>query len=141
MSERKGSAVWNGTLKEGSGKMKLGKDGYEGPFSFQSRFESGAGTNPEELIGAAQAGCFSMALASNLSKAGHDPKRINTTAIVKLEMLADGPKITTIELNTEAEVPGIEDAKFQEEAEKTKKTCPVSRALAGVEIKLQAKLV
>ncbi len=141
MSERKGSAVWEGTLKEGNGKMRLGKDGYEGPFTFQSRFESGAGTNPEELIGAAQAGCFSMALAANLSKAGHDPKRISTTAIVKLEMLEDGPKITTIELTTEADVPGIDDAKFQEEAEKTKKTCPVSKALTGTEIKLNAKLV
>ena len=123
MSERKGSAIWEGTLKEGKGKMKLGKDGYEGPFSFQSRFESGEGTNPEELIGAAQAGCFSMALASNLSKAGHDPK-----------------KISTIELTSEAEVPGMEDAAFQEQAEKTKKTCPVSKALTGTEIKLNAKL-
>ncbi len=121
--------------------MKLGQAGYEGPFSFQSRFESGAGTNPEELIGAAHAGCFSMALASNLSKAGHDPKRINTTAIVTLDMVDGAPKITTIELNTEAEVPGIEDAAFQEQAQKTKTGCPVSKALAGTEIKLNAKLV
>lgn len=141
MSERKGSAVWEGTLKEGNGKMKLGQDGYEGPFSFQSRFESGAGTNPEELIGAAHAGCFSMALASNLGKAGHEPKRISTTAIVTLDMVDGAPKITTIELNTEAEVPGIEDAAFQEQAEKTKIGCPVSKALAGTEIKLNAKLI
>ncbi|HMJ04827.1 MAG TPA: OsmC family protein [Chthoniobacterales bacterium] len=141
MSERKGSAVWEGTLKEGKGRMKLGQDGYEGPFSFQSRFESGDGTNPEELIGAAQAGCFSMALSSNLSKAGHDAKRISTTAIVKLEMLADGPKITTIELTTEADVPGIENKAFQEQAEKTRTTCPVAKALTGVELKLNAKLV
>ena len=140
MSERKASAVWEGTLKEGNGRMRLGKDGYEGPFSFQSRFESGDGTNPEELIGAAQAGCFSMALSANLSKAGHDAKRISTDAIVKLEMLADGPKITTIELTTEAEVPGMDNATFQEQAEKTRTTCPVAKALTGVEIKLNARL-
>lgn len=140
MSERKGSAVWEGTLKEGKGKMKLGKDGYEGPFSFQSRFESGPGTNPEELIGAALAGCFSMALASNLGKAGHNPKSIRTTANVKLEMIDGAPKITTIELNTEAEVPGIDDSAFQEQAGKTKTGCPVSKALTGTEIKLDAKL-
>ena len=140
MSERKGSAVWEGNLKEGKGSMKLGKDGYEGPFTFQSRFESGDGTNPEELIGAALAGCFSMALSSNLSKAGHEPKRISTTANVKLEMIDGAPKITTIELNTEASVPGLDDKAFQEQAEKTKKTCPVSKALAGTEIKLTAKL-
>ncbi len=136
----KGSAVWEGTLKEGKGNMKLGSGAFEGAYSFKSRFENGSGTNPEELIGAAEAGCFSMALASNLSKAGHDPKRISTTANVKLEMIDGAPKITVIELNTEAEVPGIDDAKFQEQAEKTKKTCPVSVALSGTEIKLTAKL-
>ena len=141
MPARIGSAVWEGTLKEGKGTMKLGSGAYEGPYSFQSRFESGTGTNPEELIGAAEAGCFSMALSSNLEKAGHPAKRISTTANVKLEMLADGPKITTIELNTEAEVPGMDDKAFQEQAEKTKAGCPVSRALAGTEIKLTAKLV
>lgn len=137
----KGSAVWEGTLKEGKGNMKLGSGAFEGAYSFKSRFENGGGTNPEELIGAAEAGCFSMALASNLSKAGHDPKRISTSANVKLEMLDGGPKITVIELHTEAEVPGIDDAKFQEQAEKTKKTCPVSVALSGTEIKLTAKLL
>ena len=141
MSERKGSAIWEGTLKEGNGRMKLGKDGYEGPFSFQSRFESGEGTNPEELIGAALAGCFSMALSSNLTKANHPPKRIDTTAVVKLEMVDGAPKITTIELSTEASVPGIEDKEFQEQAEATKKGCPVSKALTGTEIKLAAKLL
>lgn len=140
MSERKGSAIWEGTLKEGKGSMKLGQNGYEGPFSFQSRFETGPGTNPEELIGAALAGCFSMALSSNLTKAEHPPKRISTTANVKLEMIEGAPKITTIELTTEAEVPGMTDAAYQEQAEKTKKTCPVSKALTGVEIKLNAKL-
>lgn len=121
--------------------MKLGSGAYEGPYSFASRFESGSGTNPEELIGAAEAGCFSMALSSNLEKAGHPAKRISTTANVKLEMVGGGPKITAIELTTEAEVPGIDDATFQQQAEKTKAGCPVSVALSGTEIKLKATLI
>jgi osmotically inducible protein OsmC len=121
--------------------MKLGSGAYEGPYSFQSRFESGSGTNPEELIGAAEAGCFSMALSSNLEKAGHPPKSIRTTATVKLEMVGGGPKITTIDLAVEADVPGIDEAKFDEQAELTKKNCPVSVALAGTQINLNAKLV
>lgn len=121
--------------------MKLGSGAYEGPYSFLSRFESGSGTNPEELIGAAEAGCFSMALSSNLEKAGHPAKRISTTANVKLEMVDGGPKITSIDLQTEADVPGIDDATFQEQAEKTKIGCPVSRALAGTEIRLTAWLL
>jgi len=141
MPARKGTAVWEGTLKEGKGSMKLGSGAYEGPFSFLSRFEDGGGTNPEELIGAAEAGCYSMALASNLGKAGFTPERISTTAKVNLGMIEGGPKITSIELETEATVPGIDDAQFQEQAEKTKKTCVVSVALAGTEIKLNAKLV
>ena len=141
MAERKGTAVWEGNLKEGKGTMKLGSGAYEGPYSFSSRFENGTGTNPEELIGAALAGCFSMALSSNLTKAGHAPKRIDTVANVKLEMVEGAPKITTIELSTEAEVPGVDDSKFQEQAEATKKGCPVSKALTGTEITLKAKLV
>lgn len=141
MATRMGSAVWHGTLKEGKGTVKLGSGAFEGPYSFSSRFEEGAGTNPEELIGAAEAACFSMALASNLTKAGHPPTRISTVATVKLEIVGGGPKITTIELNTEGEVPGIDEAKFREQAELTKKTCPVSVALAGTEIKLSAKLL
>ncbi len=141
MPARKGTAVWEGTLKEGKGSMKLGSGAYEGPFSFKSRFEEGTGTNPEELIGAALAGCFSMALSANLEKAGHPGKRVSTTANVKLEVVDGGPKIITIELNTEAEVPGIDDAAFQEQAEKTKVGCPVSKALTGTEIKLTAKLL
>jgi len=121
--------------------MKLGSGAFEGPFSFLSRFESGKGTNPEELIGAAEAGCFSMALAANLEKDGHPAKRINTIATVKLEMVGGGPKITTIDVNTEAEVPGIDEAKFREQAEHTKKTCPVSVVLAGAQINLDAKLL
>lgn len=141
MAERKGSAVWEGTLKQGKGTMKLESGAYEGPYSFSSRFENASGTNPEELIGAALAGCFSMALSSNLEKAGHPATRISTTANVKLEMIDGGPKITVIELETEAEVPGIEGEAYQEQAEKTKSGCPVSKALAGTEIKLTAKLV
>lgn len=120
--------------------MKLGSGAFEGAYSFASRFESGTGTNPEELIGAAEAGCFSMALSSNLSKAGHPPKQIRTQATVKLEMIGGGPKITSIELDCEAEVPGIDDKAFQEQAELTKKNCPVSVALSGTEIKLKAQL-
>jgi len=140
MATRTGSAVWEGTLKEGKGRMKLGSGAYEGPYSFSSRFENGAGTNPEELVGAAEAGCFSMALSANLSKAGHAPKHIATTAKVNLGQVGAGFKITSIDLDTEAEVPGIDQAKFNELAEQTKKTCPVSVALAGTEIKLNARL-
>src|SRR6185295_11061042 len=140
MATRTGSAVWEGTLKQGRGTMKLGSGAFDGPYSFSSRFEEGKGTNPEELIGAAEAACFSMALSANLEKAGHPAKRINTTATVKLEMVDGAPTITTIDLNTEADVPGIDDKAFQEQAEKTKKTCPISRALAGPKINLSANL-
>src|SRR5438105_1573019 len=141
MATRTGSAVWEGTLKQGRGTMKLGSGAFEGPFSFLSRFESGKGTNPEELIGAAEAGCFSMALAFNLEKAGHPAKRVSTTATVKLEPGDGGFKITSIDLKTEADVPGIGETKFREQAELTKKTCPISVALAGTQINLDAKLV
>jgi len=140
MATRTGSAIWDGTLKEGKGTMKLGSGAYEGPYSFSSRFENGTGTNPEELIGAAEAGCFSMALSANLAKAGHPPRHIDTTAKVNLGQVGAGFKITSIDLNTQAEVPGIDQAKFNEIAEQTKKTCPVSAALAGTEIKLNASL-
>jgi len=138
MAVRTSSAEWKGTLKEGAGIIKLGSGAYEGPFSFASRFESGRGTNPEELIGAAHAGCFSMSLASRITKAGFTPTRIHTTATVHL---GEGPTINLIELNTEAEVPNLTEAAFMELAETAKKNCPVSKALAGPEIKLNAKLV
>jgi len=141
MATRTGSAVWEGTLREGKGTVKLGSGAYEGPYSFASRFESGTGTNPEELIGAAHAGCFSMALSAGLTKAGFSPKRIATTARVHLENVGGGFKITSIDLETEAEIPGIEEQTFLEQAETAKKNCPVSQALAGTEIKLQARLV
>ena len=138
MSVRTSSADWKGTLKKGAGLMKLGSGAYEGPYTFASRFESGRGTNPEELIGAAHAGCFSMFLAALLSNAGFTPTRIHTTAAVHL---GEGPTITLIELNTEATVPDLTEAGFVEHAEAAKKNCPVSKALAGPEIKLTAKLV
>jgi lipoyl-dependent peroxiredoxin len=141
MATRTGSAVWEGTLKQGKGNMKLGSGAFDGPYSFSSRFEEGKGTNPEELIAAAEAGCYSMALSANLEKAGHPAKRISTTATVKLEMVGGGPKITTIDVKTEAEVPGIDESKFHEQAELTKKTCPVSVVLAGAQINLEAKLL
>ena len=138
MTVRTSSAEWKGTLKEGAGTMKLGSGAYEGPFTFASRFESGPGTNPEELIGAAHAGCFSMFLSALLTNAGFKPARISTTATVHL---GAGPTIELIELNTEAQVPGLDEVKFLEQAEAAKKNCPVSKALAGPEIKLNAKLV
>ncbi len=141
MATRTGSAIWEGTLKGGKGKMKLGSGAFEGPYSFASRFENASGTNPEELIGAAEAGCFSMALSLNLEKVGHPPKKISTTAEVKLEPSGGGFKITSINLTTEADVPGIDQAKFNEQADLTKKTCPVSVALSGTQINLNAKLV
>lgn len=141
MATRTGSAVWNGTLKEGNGTLKLGSGAFSGSYSFASRFEEGTGTNPEELIGAAEASCFSMAFANNLAKAGTPATRISTTATVKLEMVDGGPKITTIDLETEGVVPGIDEAKFKETAEQTKKTCPVSVALAGPKISVNARLV
>ena len=141
MATRTGSAVWDGTLKEGKGNLKLGSGAFEGAYSFSSRFEEGKGTNPEELIGAAEAACFSMALSANLEKAGHPAKRVSTVATVKLEMVEGAPKITTIDLKTEANVPGIDEARFREIAEQTKKGCPVSKALAGTQINLDAKLL
>ena len=139
MAVRTSSAEWKGTLKEGAGTMKVGGGAYEGPYTHASRFETGPGTNPEELIGAAHAGCYSMFLSALLTDAGFTPTRIVTTATVHL---TDGPTISLIELNTEAEVPGLNDADLQTHAEAAKKACPVSKALAAVpEIKLVAHLV
>jgi len=141
MAKRTASAVWEGTLREGKGTVKLGSGAFTGQYSFTSRFEEGVGTNPEELIGAAHAGCFSMALAAGLTKAGLKPTRISTTAQVSLEKVGEAFKITTIELDTEAEVPGIDQSAFLDHAESAKKNCPVSQALAGADIKLNAKLI
>ena len=140
MAIRISSAEWKGSLKEGAGTMKLGSGAYEGPFTFASRFESGAGTNPEELIGAAHAGCFSMAFSHGLSEAGFTPNKVATIAKVHLAMADGGFKIITIELECEADVPKIDDSTFQKLAEEAKKGCPVSKALTGTNIKLKAKL-
>src|SRR5229473_5468091 len=117
MAKRTASAVWEGTLREGKGRVKLGSGAFEGQYSFASRFESGTGTNPEELIGAAHAGCFSMALAAGLTKAGFNPTRISTNAAVSLEKVGEAFKITTIELTTEAEIGGIDQSAFLDHAE------------------------
>ena len=140
MAVRTANARWEGALQDGSGTMAFGSGAFEGQFSYASRFEEGPGTNPEELIGAAHAGCFSMAFANTLATAGHDPQRVETTARVHLEPADDGPSITRVELSTEAEVPGIEADEFQQLAETAKANCPVSKALAGVEISLDATL-
>jgi osmotically inducible protein OsmC len=121
--------------------MKFGSGAFEGQYSFKSRFEEGTGTNPEELIGAAHAGCFSMAFSATLADKGFKPESVQTKANVHLDKVGDGFSITTIVLNTEARIPDIDEEKFQSLAEDAKKNCPVSRALAGVEIKLNAKLV
>lgn len=140
MPVRIASALWEGTLKEGKGKIKLGSGVFEGTYSFSSRFEEGKGTNPEELIGAAHAGCFSMALAHELAQSGYPPKRIYTTAKVNLVKTEEGFKIIDIELITEVSVAEIKENIFIQHAENAKKNCPVSKALAGTEIKLKAKL-
>ena len=141
MAIRRAEAVWEGSLTEGKGKMKFGSGAYEGAFSFASRFGEGSGTNPEELLGAAHAGCYSMALSFFLGNAGFKPVDIRTSAKVHIDKVGDGFKITVIELNTEARVPGIDENKFLEQAELVKQGCPVSQALAGVEIRLKAKLL
>jgi osmotically inducible protein OsmC len=140
MLVRKSTAVWEGGFKNGGGTMKVGAGAYEGRYSVASRFEQGPGTNPEELIGAAHAGCFSMALSLVLEQAGYKPERIDTTARVTIDKISEGFKITKIELETEGRVPGIDEKTFREKAEAAKKGCPVSMALTGVEIKLQARL-
>lgn len=137
MATRTASALWNGTLKEGKGTMKYGA--YEGAYSFVSRFETGAGTNPEELVGAAHAGCYSMFLAALLSKEGLTPDSVATTASVELGQ-DDGPKITSIKLVTKAKVPGIDNDAFQKLVATAKEKCPISRLFAGTEISVTATL-
>lgn len=142
MPTRKADAEWEGNLAEGSGRLKVGSGAFDGPYSFKSRFEEGqSATNPEELLGAAHAGCFTMALTAQLSRAGIRPTRIHTGAKVKLEKVGEAFSITGIELQTEAEVPNIDDATFQKYALDAKQNCPVSKALAGTEIHLSAKLL
>lgn len=139
---RKAEADWNGSIMDGKGKVKLGSGAFEGAYSFKSRFseDEQTATNPEELIAAAHAGCYTMALSGNLGRAGYEPKNIHTTANVKIEKQGDGFVIPNIDLETVAEVDGIEDEEFQKIAEETKKTCPVSQVLSGAEISLKATL-
>jgi lipoyl-dependent peroxiredoxin len=141
MAIRTANARWEGTLTEGSGVMRTGKGGLSGNYSFQSRFEEGEGTNPEELIGAAHAGCYSMALSKGLTDAGFPPTSIDTTASVHFDRVEGQATITRVDLVTSATVPGIDDAQFQKIAAATKDGCPVSRLLAkGAEITLAASL-
>ena len=142
MPTRNGSAEWRGDLQGGDGTLKVGERSYEGPYSFKSRFEEGEGPNPEELISAAQAACYSMQLSAMLANDGHRPDSVNTVAKVHLRFVDDKPTITLIELETEAKVPGVDDATFQETARAAKDACLVSRALGAVdEITLNAKLL
>jgi osmotically inducible protein OsmC len=142
MPKRTANAVWNGSLQEGNGTMRMRSGAYEGPYTFQSRFEEAEGTNPEELIAAAHAGCFSMALSGDLGRAGYEPESVETTATVHLEMGDGPPTVARIVLDTQARVPGIEAGEFQELAEGAKQNCPISRALAAVPaIEVNAELV
>jgi osmotically inducible protein OsmC len=140
MAVRTASAKWNGDLQSGSGTMALGSGAFEGQFSFRSRFEDGPGTNPEELIGAAHAGCFSMALSNILAEGGNPPDAVETSAKVHFGPTDAGPTIQRIELTTRGKVPGLDDAGFKEAADAAKAGCPVSRALTGVEIEVDAAL-
>ncbi|HEY8533401.1 MAG TPA: OsmC family protein [Micromonospora sp.] len=141
MPIRTASAEWRGNLTDGSGSIRTGKGGLQGSYSFRSRFEEGEGTNPEELVAAAHAGCFSMALSKGLSDAGFTPVSVNTTVELHLEKTDAGMTITRIDLNTVADVPEIEDARFQEIARNAKDNCPISRLLApAAQITLSARL-
>jgi len=140
MPTRTSNAEWQGTLKEGRGHMRFGGGAYDGAFTWASRFSDGGGTNPEELIAAAHAGCFSMALSGDLTKAGFPPKDIRTEAVLHLDTVDGKPTIALIELIVGAEVPGIDDAAFQKIAAGTVEGCPVSRALKAVKITVDATL-
>ena len=140
MPVRKASARWEGSLKDGAGSMKMQSGAYEGKYSFGSRFQEDPGTNPEELIAAAHAGCFSMALTAGLGRSGFSPESVETSASAHLEKVGEGFQITRIELTTVAKVPDVDEATFQEHATGAKENCPVSKALAGVEISLDATL-
>lgn len=141
MPTRNANAEWHGNIREGKGHVRFGGGAYEGSYSAASRFADGGGTNPEELIAAAHAACFSMAFSVNLSMAGFTPTTIRTSAEVHIEQVDGAWTITRIDLICGAEVPGIDEAKFQELAQSAKRNCPVSRALKGVaEINLEATL-
>jgi lipoyl-dependent peroxiredoxin len=138
---RSSEASWQGTVPDGGGRIALGSGAFEGPFTLRARVEDvERATNPEELIGAAEAGCYTMSLANLLGEAGHPPDDLRTTARVRLEQLETGFSITRIDLETIGEVPGVDEATFKHLAEEAKATCPVSRALAGTKINLEARL-
>ena len=142
MPTRNGSAEWRGDLQGGDGTLRVGEHSYDGPYTFKSRFEEGEGTNPEELIGAAQAACYSMQLSAMLANDGHTPESVNTVAKVHLRFVDEKPTISLIELETEAKVPGVDEDTFQSTAKAAKEACLISRALAAVdEISLNAKLL
>jgi osmotically inducible protein OsmC len=138
MINRKADARWEGDLKGGKGQLKLGSGAFEGAYSFGTRFEGAQGTNPEELLGAAHAACFSMAFALGLSQAGHQPRHVATNATVHLDKVGGGFGITGITLDTRAAVDGISDADFQRIANETKEGCIISRALKSVPMTLNA---
>jgi osmotically inducible protein OsmC len=141
MPTRNAQAVWEGDLKGGKGSIKLGSGAFSGSYSFGTRFENAPGTNPEELIAAAHAGCFSMALSAMLGGAGFKPQSIQTTAKVTIDKVGDGFKITKILLQTEARIPSIDEKTFMEYANKAKSGCPVSQALSATPIEMEAKLL
>lgn len=140
MPVRKAQATWEGSLREGKGTMALGSGAWRGPFSFSTRFEEEPGTNPEELVGAALAGCFSMAFGADLERAGYTPSRIDTTADVYLEKTDAGMRVTRIHLTMKAAVPDLGADEFQQIAEGTKTGCPISNLLTGAQITLDATL-
>jgi osmotically inducible protein OsmC len=141
MTVRKADAVWKGSLREGAGELALESGAFRGPYTFKSRFEHGKETNPEELLGAAHAGCFTMALTAALGREKVTPTEIHTTASVHLEQVTDGFSITRIQLRARAKVPGVTAEQFAALAADAKQNCPVSKALAGVAITLDAALV
>jgi osmotically inducible protein OsmC len=141
MPTRTAEAVWSGSLMEGKGQLSVGSKAFSGSYDWKGRSGDGAGTNPEELLGAAHAGCFSMALSHQLAQAGHPPTRVHTIAKVSFEKQAEGFAITKIDLECEAQVPGIDEATFQKLANGAKEGCPVSKALKATPITLSAKLL
>ena len=140
MPTRTATAEWNGSLRDGNGTMNMQSGSYEGPYSFQSRFKEGEGTNPEELIGAAHAGCFSMALSGELGGRGITPESVRTEARVEVSKVEGGFAISKIDLISRVKAPGVDESTFQEAAEAAKKGCPVSQALSAVDISLDASL-
>ncbi|MCB2214047.1 OsmC family protein [bacterium] len=141
MIKRTSSAIWQGDLKDGKGDIELGSGAFSGAYSFSSRFEEGKGTNPEELIAAAHAGCFSMALSADLSKAGYEVEEVQTTATIGMEKTDGGFAIKSSKLVTKAKVPGIDMEEFAKFASGAKENCPVSKALGAIDIELEAHLV